>query len=89
MVLVFDKPRVLAGHLALVMHFRHAGQERETLLCDERAAPRFLTKALRRHGIPETMTIDGSEANAAPSGGTMRHTARRSSSVRCHLCKMS
>ena len=59
---------VLAGHLALVMHVLHAGQERETRLCDERAAPRFLTKALRRHGIPETMTIDGSEANAAAPG---------------------
>ena len=51
------------------MHVRHAGQERETLLCDERAAPRFLTKALRRHGIPETITIDGSEANAAAIRG--------------------
>jgi hypothetical protein len=35
MVFVFDKPRVLAGHLALVMYFLHAGQERETLLCAE------------------------------------------------------
>jgi putative transposase len=25
---------------------------------------RFLTKAMRRHGVPETITIDGSEANA-------------------------
>jgi putative transposase len=32
---------------------------------DERAAIRFLTKAIRRHGVPETITIDGSEANAA------------------------
>jgi putative transposase len=32
---------------------------------DEQAAKRVLTKALRRHGVPETMTIDGSEANAA------------------------
>jgi putative transposase len=32
---------------------------------DERAATRFLTKAIRRHGVPETITIDGSEANAA------------------------
>jgi putative transposase len=32
---------------------------------DEQAAMRFLTKAIRRHGIPETITIDGSEANAA------------------------
>jgi transposase-like protein len=69
MVFVFDHPRVLAGHLAVVMHVRHAGQERETLLCDERAAPSFFTKALRRHGIPETITIDGSEANAAAIRG--------------------
>jgi putative transposase len=32
---------------------------------DQEAALRFLTKAIRRHGVPETITIDGSEANAA------------------------
>src|SRR5437667_1427275 len=32
---------------------------------DEQAATRFLTKAIRRHGVPEKITIDGSEANAA------------------------
>jgi putative transposase len=32
---------------------------------DERAAKRFLTKAIRRHGVPEKITIDGSDANAA------------------------
>src|SRR5215510_13439824 len=32
---------------------------------DEHAAMRFLTKAIRRHGVPEKVTIDGSEANAA------------------------
>jgi putative transposase len=32
---------------------------------DERAAKRFLTKAIRRHGVPAKITIDGSEANAA------------------------
>jgi putative transposase len=32
---------------------------------DERAALHFLTKAIRRHGVPEKITIDGSEANAA------------------------
>jgi putative transposase len=32
---------------------------------DERAAMRFLTKAIRRHGVPEKITIDGSEAKAA------------------------
>ena len=31
---------------------------------DQEAARRFLKKAIRRHGIPETITIDGSAANA-------------------------
>jgi len=32
---------------------------------DEPAAKRFLMKAIRRNGVPETITIDGSEADAA------------------------
>ena len=32
---------------------------------DTEAARRFLTQAICRHGVPETITIDGSEANAA------------------------
>src|SRR3989449_7867745 len=32
---------------------------------DEQTAKRFLTKAIRRHGVPEKITIDGSAANAA------------------------
>lgn len=32
---------------------------------DEQAAQGFLTKAMRRHGVPETITIDGSAANDA------------------------
>ena len=32
---------------------------------DEHAAKRFLTKAIRRHGVPEQSTIDGSAANEA------------------------
>jgi putative transposase len=36
---------------------------------DERTALRFLTKAIRRHGMPGTITIDGSEANAAAIRG--------------------
>src|SRR5467141_3759859 len=32
---------------------------------DEQAATRFLTKAIRRHGVPEQITIDGSAANEA------------------------
>jgi putative transposase len=32
---------------------------------DERAAMHFLTKAIRRHSVPDKITIDGSEANAS------------------------
>jgi len=32
---------------------------------DKDAALRFLKKAIRRNGVPETITIDGSDANAA------------------------
>src|SRR5437764_14650181 len=32
---------------------------------DEQAAKRFLTKTIRRHGVPEKITIDGSAANEA------------------------
>jgi putative transposase len=32
---------------------------------DEQAAKRFLTKAVRRQGVPEKITIDGSAANEA------------------------
>jgi putative transposase len=32
---------------------------------DKEAALRFLTQAIRRHGLPETITIEGSDANAA------------------------
>jgi putative transposase len=32
---------------------------------DQEAARRFLTKAIRRHGVPEKITIDGSDANEA------------------------
>jgi len=32
---------------------------------DEQAAKRFLVKAIRRHGVPEKITIDGSAANKA------------------------
>ena len=45
-----------------------AGQTIDFLLTaqrDEQAAKRFLTKAIRRHGMPEKITIDGSTANKA------------------------
>jgi putative transposase len=48
------------------------GQTIDFLLTEERneqAAKRFLTKAIRRHGVPEKITIDGSEANAAAIRG--------------------
>ena len=32
---------------------------------DERAAKRFLTKAMRRHSVPEKIIIDGNAANEA------------------------
>jgi putative transposase len=32
---------------------------------DRQAALRFLKRAIGRHGVPETITIDGSETNAA------------------------
>ena len=32
---------------------------------DEPAAKRFLTKAIRRHGVPEKITIDGSAASSS------------------------
>jgi putative transposase len=49
-----------------------AGQTIDFLLTEERnerAARRFLTKAIGRHGVPERVTIDGSEANAAAVRG--------------------
>jgi putative transposase len=45
-----------------------SGQTIDFLLTEQRdepAAKRFLTQAIRRHGVPDKMTIDGSEANAA------------------------
>jgi len=44
------------------------GQTMDFLLTehrDEAAALRFLKKAIRRHDVPETITIDGSAANEA------------------------
>jgi transposase-like protein len=44
------------------------GQTIDVLLTeqrDEHAAKRFLIKAIRRHGVPEKITIDGSAANKA------------------------
>jgi len=58
MVLVLYKPLVLAGHLAVVMHFLHAGQERETLLCAEEpmTTVEFIT-ALFNHVDEQLRTV--------------------------------
>jgi putative transposase len=48
------------------------GQTIDFLLTEQRdqeAALRFLKQAIRRHGVPEKITIDGSEANAAAIKG--------------------
>ena len=50
---------------------------------------RFLTKAIRRHGVPEKITIDGSEANAAAIRATTRSTGRRSTSARSNISIIS
>src|SRR5262247_2902909 len=45
-----------------------SGQTVDVLLTEYRdteAARRFLTQAIRRHGVPDKITIDGSEANEA------------------------
>ena len=45
-----------------------SGQTIDFLLTEHRdteAALRFLKKAIRRNGVPETITIDGSDANEA------------------------
>jgi putative transposase len=52
---------------------------------DRDAALRFLTKAIRRHSMPETITIDGSEANAAAIRRTTRLMGRLLPSVRCAI----
>ena len=55
----------------MVLSVSRGGQDGQTIdfllteQRDEKAAKRFLTKAIRRHGVPEKITIDGSEANAA------------------------
>jgi putative transposase len=52
------------------------GQTIDFLLTEERdarAAMRFLTKAIRRHGVPAKITIDGSEANATAIRGYNTH----------------
>jgi putative transposase len=47
------------------MTYRLQNSPKSKFATDPRAAKRFLTRAIRRHSVPETITIDGSEANAA------------------------
>ena len=62
---VYSRERALV--LPLSRRDKH-GQTIDFLLTEHRdkaAALRFLKKAIRRNGVPETITIDGSEANEA------------------------
>jgi putative transposase len=52
---------------------------------DEQAAKRFLTKAIRRHGVPEKITIAGVRPTKRPSRATMPSTAPRSLSARSNI----
>jgi transposase-like protein len=55
----------------MVLPVSRGGQDGQTIdfllteQRDQKAALRFLKKAIRRHGVPEKITIDGSDANAA------------------------
>jgi putative transposase len=51
---------------------------------DERAAKRLLTRAIRRHGVPEKITIDGSEANEA---AIKRYNQEHSTSIEIRQIK--
>src|SRR2546426_5123709 len=58
----------LCDRYSLYRAVEKTGQTIDFLLTrhrDERAAKRFLTKAIRRHGVPEKITIDGSAATEA------------------------
>jgi len=68
------------------------GQTIDLLLAvqrDQNAALRFLKKAIRRHGVPEMMTIDGSEANAIAIGATTKNMARQSQSAGSDISTIS
>ena len=62
-----------------------SGQTIDFLLTEYRdteAALRFLTQAIRRHGVPEKITIDGSETNEAAIKRYNEAMALRSKSAR-------
>jgi putative transposase len=63
------------------------GQTIDFLLTEQRdqeAALRFLKKAIRRHGVPEKITIDGSEANEA---AIKRYNEARGTSIEIRQIK--
>jgi putative transposase len=51
---------------------------------DEEAALRLLTKAIRRHGVPEKITIDGSAANEA---ALQRYNAEQGTAIEIRQIK--
>ena len=56
---------------------------------DERAAKRFLTQAIRRHGVHEKITIAGSEANEAAIKSYNQEHAQRLKSARSTISTTS
>ena len=63
------------------------GQTIDFLLTEHRdkaAALRFLKKAIRRHGVPETITIDGSAANEA---AIKRYNQEQGTAIAIHQVK--
>jgi transposase-like protein len=56
---------------------------------DERAAKRFLTKAIRRHGVPEKIPSMAVRPMLLPSRATTRSTARRSPFARSNILATS
>jgi hypothetical protein len=63
-----NKPDHAVEQIKLSRAVDKMGQTIDCLLTEERdeqTAKRFLTKAIRRHGVPEKITIDGSAANEA------------------------
>ena len=53
---------------------------------DEQAAKRFLTKAIRRHGVPEKITIEESNGSRVLCSGSKRLTRRRQHSSASNSC---
>ncbi len=76
------------GKVSLYRAVDKTGQTIDFLLTeqrDEQAAKRFLTKAIRRHGVPEKITIDGSAANEAAIKSYNEEHAPRSKSARSSI----